>query len=221
MTERPRGDRTDPTPDTRDEVDPDVARLLGLRPTLADDVPSEAEVEAVPEPTATALDEGLTIGNPDRADLTGEAQLEPLPMNELRDGETGDPDEASEEGLTWVAPMDPPVIPGREAAGAAIAAGFGTTSIDEPFDADHHGELLPDGDERSSRIVEALRADARTSVFADAITVETDDGQAILSGHVQDLQDEDAAVAVAEEVAGVREVVSHLAVDALGAGDRT
>lgn len=220
MTENRAQGRATPAPDSRDEVDPDVARLLGLRPVGSADVPAEDDVDAPPARTATAVDEGEPPGVPDAVDQAGDVQLEPLAMQELRDGETGNPDEAAEEGLTWIPPTDPPVIPAREAAGAAIAAGFGTTATDEPFDADHHGEVLPERDERTSRVEEALRADARTSPFADAISVETDGGTATLTGHVQGMEDEDAAVAVAEEVAGVTEVVSRLVVDTLEAGER-
>jgi osmotically-inducible protein OsmY len=96
-----------------------------------------------------------------------------------------------------------------------VAAGFGTTAEDEPFDADHHGELLYASDERTARVEEALRADARTSAFADRIEVDVDGGRALLTGTVDDLEDEDAATAVAEEVPGVLEVVSRLDIAAL------
>lgn len=57
MTENRARGRAMPAPDSRDEVDPDVARLLGLRPVGSADVPDQDEVDAPPEPTATAIDD--------------------------------------------------------------------------------------------------------------------------------------------------------------------
>jgi hypothetical protein len=208
-------DRSDDEPDTRAEVDPDVAELLGLRPGGAEDMPSPAEVDDLGEMTDTAMDEGELESREPGSDQPDEIKLESLTADEARAGETDDPEEAAEEGLTWIPPTDPPVIPGSGSDGVAVAAGFGSTAEEEPFDADHHGELLTDDDERSARVEEALRADARTSAFADQIEVDTDGPRVILSGQVTELDDEDEAIAVAEDVPGVREVVSQVDVEAL------
>lgn len=202
-------------PDTRAEVDPDIAELLGLRPTGAEDMPSAAEVDDLGEMTDTAMAEGELVSREPGSDQPDEIKLESLTADEARAGETDDPEEAAEEGLTWIPPTDPPVIPGSGTEAIAVAAGFGSSAEEEPFDADHHGELLTDDDERTARVEEALRADARTSAFADQIEVETDGPRVILSGLVAELDDEDEAIAVAEAVAGVREVVSQIEVAAL------
>jgi BON domain-containing protein len=122
--------------------------------------------------------------------------------------------EAAEEGLTYVPPVDPPVRPG-ESWGPDVAAGFGTTAEDDPFDADHHGELLSQRDEVTDRVLEALHADAATSALMDRVVVATMDGRVVVAGLVDDLDDEDAIVAVASEVDGVTDVVSRLTVAAL------
>jgi hypothetical protein len=207
----------DDGPDTRAEVDPDVADLLGLRPAGAGDIPSAAEVDDLGEMTDTAMDEGELESREPGSDQPDEVKLETLTADEARAGETVDPEEAAEEGLTWIPPTDPPVIPGSGTDDVTVAAGFGATADEEPFDADHHGEPLTDGDERTARVEEALRADARTSAFADRIEVETDGPRVILSGQVTELDDEDEAIAVAEDVPGVREVVSQIEVEALEA----
>jgi hypothetical protein len=206
-----------PTPDTSTEVDPDVAELLGLRPTDAPDLPGEDEVDERGEPTDTAVYEGEPPGDGEAAEDGGDLQLEPLAPGELRGGETDNPDEAAEEGLTWVPPTDPPIVAGSfdEAGDPVIASGFGSTAEDEPFDEDHHGELLFDTDERSARVEEALRADARTSGFEERIAVRSVGDRVILEGAVEDLVDEESAIAVAEEVDGVTEVVSRIEVAAL------
>jgi hypothetical protein len=206
-----------PGPDTRQEVDPDVAELLGLRPSDAGDIPDLREIDDSQTTTDTAIDEG-ELESRAPGDIQPDIEhLESLVDDEDRAGETDNPDEAAEEGLTWIPPTDPPVVIARDAEGegAVVAAGFGTTAEDEPFDADHHGEALYASDERTARVQEALRADARTSAFSDRIEVEVEGGRVLLTGSVDDLDDEDAAIAVAEDVSGVVEVVSRLAVVAV------
>jgi BON domain-containing protein len=207
-------------PDSRSEVDPDVAELLGLRPSDAAAFPDLREIDDSQTTTDTAVYEGELESRAPGDIEPDVAHYESLADDEARAGETDNPDEAAEEGLTWIPPTDPPVVPGLDADGATsavVAAGFGTTAEDEPFDADHHGELLYASDERTARVEEALRADARTSSVADRIEVDVDGGRALLTGSVEDLEDEDAAIAVAEEVSGVLEVVSRLDIAALDA----
>lgn len=145
------------------------------------------------------------------------ANLEDLTSLELRSGETGDPSVAAEEGLPWVPPIDPPVVPSEEdPQGIRIAAGFGVSALGEPYDEDHHSELLPDDDEMSARVREALLADSATSRFAERIIIGTRGGKVVLRGRVDDVQDTDEVTAVVERVTGVREVVDELEVEALG-----
>ena len=137
---------------------------------------------------------------------------------EPRSGETDDPNEAAEEGLAYIPPVDPPVRAG-EGWGPEVAAGFGTTAQDEPFDADHHGEALSARDEVTDRIIEALNADASTTGLMDRVVVDSDGGRVVVAGVVDDLDDEDAILAVASEVDGVIDVVSRLTVAAIENGD--
>jgi hypothetical protein len=133
--------------------------------------------------------------------------LEGLASRDLRDGETDNPDVAAEEGMTWVPPVDPPVVADADSRdGMTIAAGFGGTATEEPFDADHHGSLLPADDEVSTRVREALLADARTSRLADRVEVETAAGVVRLRGTVDDLEDGDLLAEVAGDVSGVTDV---------------
>jgi len=98
-----------------------------------------------------------------------------------------------------------------------IASGLGVSALDEPYDESHHSSFLPDDDEVSARVREALRADSSTSQYADTIAIETRDGLAILRGLVDDLIDNDNLLAVASDVAGVTEVVDALRVRGLEA----
>jgi hypothetical protein len=163
--------------------------------------------------TSTRVYEGELEARPpdsDQPDHDPAQNLELLAATELRDGETDDPNEAAEEGLAWVPPTDPPLRVGDE--GPEVAAGFGTTSVDEPFDADHHAAAISPHDEMEARVLEALRADAATAGVADALEIDAEGDVIRVAGVVEDLDDEDAVVAVVERVTGVTSVDSRLGV---------
>lgn len=142
--------------------------------------------------------------------------LEGLTSLDLRSGETFDPNVAAEEGEAWVPPVDPPVVADADAPGGmTIAAGFGATATDEPFDADHHSSLLPADDEVTARVREALLADARTSRLAEWVRVDTEAGVVTLRGVVDDIDDSDLLAEVAGAVTGVTEVVDETEVEGL------
>jgi hypothetical protein len=206
----------DAAPDTAADVDPDVAQLLGLRPADADPVPSDDEVDHLGRMTDTRVYQGDLEARPPDSDQPDEdpaENLESLVATEMRAGETDDPNEAAEEGMTWVPPIDPPLRVGDD--GPEVAAGFGTTAQEEPFDADHHASALSARDEVESRILEALRADATTSGLADRIELDVEGGVVRLAGIVEDLVDEDAVLAVVEAVEGVTIVDSRITVAAV------
>jgi hypothetical protein len=200
-------------PDTAAEVDPEVAQLLGLRPVDAESMPGEGEVDTLGEMTDTRVYEGELEARPtdsDQPDHGTAENLESLAATELRAGETDDPNEAAEEGFAWVPPTDPPLRVGDD--GPEVAAGFGTTSGDEPFDADHHAAALSPHDEMETRVLEALRADATTTGVVDELEIDAEGGVIRIAGAVEDLDDEDAIVAVVEGVVGVTTVDSRLRV---------
>ena len=184
-----------------------------------DAVVDPVEIEDDDEPTMTELDRGEN----DRANvvrLPGDddlASLEVLASGELRSGETDDPDVATEEGLAWVPPSDPPVIAdAEEDDGIVIAAGIGTSALDEPYDDDHRSEDLTAEGDMNARIREAIRADAATSGYADRILIAVLGSTVILRGVVDDLADGDELVAVVERVKGVEEVRDETDVASLG-----
>jgi BON domain len=149
---------------------------------------------------------------PDADEVTRLQFLEEL---ELREGETDDPNEAAEEGLTYIPPVDPPVV-GLDADGdPRIAAGFATAADDEPFDLDHHTASVPVEDEFTARVREALLANAQTSGFADDLILESEGGVVRVAGRVPDLVDEEAILAVVSDVPGVVEVDNQVEVDAV------
>jgi hypothetical protein len=174
------------------------------------------EVETAEALTDTELYEGEleTGASPDAG--TGQMSLESLAGLELAAGATANPDVAAEEGETWVPPIDPPVIPvDDDPQGLVVAAGFGTTAEDEPFDADHHTTALPADDEVTSRVREAIAADSRTSRLANRVGVLTLGGRVILRGVLDDIEDVDLLAEVVAEVTGVVDVQDETEVEGL------
>jgi hypothetical protein len=168
--------------------------------------------------TPTAVYEGeLEARTPgsDQPDDPDVENIESLLELELREGETDNPDEAAEEGLTWVPPTDPPVVPG-DMGQPVVAAGFGTTADDEPFDADHHGSPISSEDERTERVREALVAHAATSGLVDRLRFDTIGSGIIIEGTVDDLEDEESVLEVVSGIDGVTEVVNRIEVAGLG-----
>lgn len=139
--------------------------------------------------------------------------VESLVEGERTEDETFDPIIAAEEGVPWVPPVDPVVVPDEtDPEGVAIAAGTGTSAIDEPYDADHHSSFLPADDEVTARVREALRADAMTTAYADHLRIDTEADVVTVHGRVKDIEDLEAVLAVAAVVDGVTEVVDEMEV---------
>jgi hypothetical protein len=210
------GDEGDPVSEV--VGDPDLRNIAGFRDADDEGDPlARDEVDDLGSMTDTGIYEGeLEARTPDsdQPDDPIAENLEMLAEREFRAGETEDANEAAEEGEAWVAPSDPPVVPGDEGQ-PVVAAGFGATNSEEPFDEDHHAEPASAEDERTERVLEALRSDASTSVLVDRLTVDTDDGRVFVHGEVDDIDDEDNVVAVAGTVSGVVDVVSDVHIRAL------
>ncbi len=186
-----------------------------------DAVLDEWQVDAEPTMTDTERYEGYAEGSDptyafDTANPASlEDSLEGLADLDARAGETDDPNVAAEEGLTYVPPTDPPVIPSADPQGVEVAAGTEMTSFAEPYDLDHHSTALSPDDEMTFRVREALRADASTSELADSLGIETLGSLVVLRGLVDDIDDSDNVAAVAASVSGVSEVRDELEVRGL------
>jgi hypothetical protein len=191
----------------------ELRALAGEEPAdEQDSVLDPDEIEGREKLTMTELDR-LETRSSDAAELVS---VDGLAADELRSGETDDPEVAAEEGLTWVPPTDPPFVPSDDPDGIAVAAGLGSTALEDPYDDDHRGEDLSEESELTARIREAIRADAATSAYADRIVIATIGSTAILRGVVDDLTDTDDLVAVVERVNGVDEVRDETEVAGLG-----
>ena len=126
---------------------------------------------------------------------------------ELREGETDDPEVAAEEGLSWVPPIDPPVVATTWSDDPVVAAGTGVSALDESYDSP--GELNTEEGDLNERIREALRADSATSRLADELVIAVVGATAIIRGVVDDDDDGDAIVSVVERVPGIDDVLDE------------
>ncbi|HEU4673180.1 MAG TPA: BON domain-containing protein [Candidatus Limnocylindrales bacterium] len=210
------GDEIDPL----DEVlgDESLRNLAGFRDADDEGEPAQRdEVDTLGSITDTEVYEGeleARVPYGDQPDEPVAENLDLLTEREFREGETQDPNVAAEEGEIWIPPIDPPVVPGEDAQ-PRIAAGFGATNMEEPFDADHHSDENLAEDERTERVLEALRSDAATSALADGLHVTTDGDRVFVGGEVEDIDDEDLVMEVASAVTGVGEVLSLIRVHAV------
>jgi hypothetical protein len=199
------------------ESDPDLVQLAGDRPrdqqTAFVDVSDVDNLGAI---TDTDVYEGELEAGVHDALPPEERNLEMLTERELRSGETSNPDVAAEEGLTYVPPIDPPVVPSETSReGAEIAAGFGVSALDEQYDEDHNASVLPGEDEMTARIREALLADSSTTEYAEHLAIATRGGRVVVRGVVEDVDDSDNVIAVIERLDGVVEVIDELQVRVL------
>jgi hypothetical protein len=204
-----------PDPDRPRPVDPpDLELIEQLQALQGEEMPADqdaviepSEFEARREPTTTEFDRGEgTPGDPEDDEIES---LDGLGSDELREGETDDPDVASEEGLTYVPPVDPPTRADAEATeGLAIAAGPGGDALEGDYDDEGSGDLFEES-ELTGRIREALDADAATSGLADRLVIGTRGSTVVVRGVVDDIDEGDTVVAVIERVRGVEDVIDE------------
>jgi hypothetical protein len=202
---------------TERELD-EIQELMGAQVERDEAVFPVESVGTLGEMTDTRIYEGDLEARPPDSDQPDEPLVENLDFLEaleLREDETDNPDEAAEEGIPWVPPTDPPVVGATDDGELEIGAGFGTTALDEPFDADHHDRSVTSDDEVTERVREALRADSLASRYADELAIETDGTTVIVEGEVDDLDDEEQIVAVVSEVSGLTRLVNRIRVRAI------
>jgi hypothetical protein len=209
-------DRTRATSRTRDQ-DPvadlpldDVVEVQGdVPPVDQDAVLDPDELESARQPTLTELDDGYPSPDPVAAGSVADA-LDGLDLDDLREGETDDPKVATEEGLTYVPPIDPPVrADADDEEGVIIAAGPAVSAESEPYDDDHRSSDLSSEGDLTERIRSALRADAATAGLVDRVVIGTRGSTAVVRGVVDDLSDGDALMEVIERVDGVETVIDQ------------
>ena len=188
----------------------DVIEIQGDVPPVDQDGILEAdELEHERTGTRTELDAGYTIRDLEYAG--GEAStLDDLDLDDLREGETDDPGVATQEGLTYVPPIDPPVVADPDARdGIAQAAGIGVSAESDPYDDSHRGTDLDAESDLTVRVREALRADSQTSVLEDRLIVGTRGSVAVIRGVIDDVDDSDSIIEVVSRVRGITDVMDE------------
>jgi hypothetical protein len=220
MTEHSRR-RRDTTPLNGPDPDDDQAKLDQLMGNRSSDdqgspVVSAERVDGLGEvrDTQQYLGESEAGVHDDLPD--DPESLELLTELELRDDETDDAFTASDEGMTYVPPIDPPTVPSAGLEDAEVASGFGVSALDEPYDEDGGSSFLYADDQLKALVRAAIRADSATSAYAERVAIQVVEGVVTLRGEVIDLEDSDNLLAVAGYVEGVVEVVDELRVRAVG-----
>ena len=126
---------------------------------------------------------------------------------------TNDPMLAADEGIPYFPPTDPPVEGGEGRDSARVADGFLPTAMADDDELDEQefvdDERRNDDAELVDRVMLELAEDAMTSHMS--LYVSALGGIVVLSGIVRDDTDSDAAVAVAERVEGVAQVIDRIA----------
>ena len=204
----PAGDASDT--DAADLPIEDVVELQGdVAPIDQDPFLEPDEIEKERRPTQTEIDHGYA--SPDRAFAVSDAELlDGLDLDDLREGETDDPAAATEEGLVYVPPIDPPVYADAEDdQGVVTAAGQAVSAESEPYDNSHRSSDLSVESDLTDRIRGALRADGATSELADRLIIGTKGGKVVIRGVVDGIEDTDSIVEVVERVSGVTEVIDE------------
>lgn len=183
------------------QLDPDdVALIEEIQSLQGEEMPAHQdavlepdEIEQRREPTQTELDRGEPAPDPEAGEGDVES-LDGLALDDLREGETDDPDVATEEGLAYVPPSDPPFrVDAEDPEGIEVAG-----AMDDSVELD-----------LTARIRDALEADAATSAFADRLVIGTRGSTAVVRGIVDDVEDSDMIVAVIEAVDGIEEVIDE------------
>jgi hypothetical protein len=180
-------------------LDPDEIETPRV-PTLTErDTGAESDrdrgllVEATEDDEITDVDGLIDDPSSEIAALRPDStSLDELTDEELREGETTDPIEATEEGEVWLPPTNPPVVPVTGDSDGIEVPGFG--ELDEA-----EGSL-------NAEIREALRTDASTSALADRLEIAVVGSTAVIRGVVDGIEDTDAIVEVVSGVDGIDEV---------------
>ena len=118
---------------------------------------------------------------------------------------TDDPLVAADYAEPYIAPTDPPVVPGGRDT-IEVAQGFAGTS-----EGSEERAGAPGDDEITERVRDLLGSDAATSTLN--LHVYTVDGVVYLRGRVQSLDDTDLAAEIASRIPGVVDVVDEMTVE--------
>ena len=131
------------------------------------------------------------------------------------DGTAYYPLKAQQQGLVYIPPDEPPILPSDDLQGIEIAAGFGKDVVfDDPRGEDTPDRLAGADWDLQARIEAVLRKSSLTNQMTD-IKVAVEDGIVYLSGEVETLDDIDVVCSVVQAIDGVEDVEEELIVTSL------
>lgn len=192
-------------------IDQELEQLAGARDPQNDGLPiQQEELEERNDLTRTAIDNGY-LDSTQRSDLVeGSDSYEDLALDELRDGETDNPYEASDEGLTYIPPLDP--TPNFEPD--TITDATRQEVIEQDYAAvtrdGSSAQFLPSDADIAEQVRSALRQDSLASRYADVIEIDALNGVVTLRGMVEDMIDADMLITLAENIDSVEDVIDLL-----------
>ncbi len=131
------------------------------------------------------------------------------------DGTAYYPLKAQQQGLVYIPPDDPPILPSDDLQGIEIAAGFGKEVVfDDPRGEDTPERLAGADWDLQARIEAVLRKSSLTNQM-NGVKVAVEDGIVYLAGEVETLDDVDVVCSVVQSVDGVEDVEEELIVTSL------
>lgn len=173
-----------PSPEVDDPTDGAEA-LFGNNPEGTAYI-DRSDIDLLAGPSMTDVYQGDADRERSEPDDTFDMLLE----RELRAEETDDVMEAVEEGMTYVPPVDPPFSLDPN------------SSVHTPYDLRNP----EDDDDMVSLIRDALRGDSATVGLVNRVGIIVKNGNVVIRGVVDDLDDTDNLVAIISEVEGVESV---------------
>ena len=131
------------------------------------------------------------------------------------DGTAYYPRKAQQQGLVYIPPDDPPILPSDDLQGIEIAAGFGKEVMyDDPRAEDTPDRLAGSDWDLQARVETVLRKSSLTNQM-NGVKVAVEDGTVYLSGEVETLDDIDVVCSVVQEIDGVADIEEELIVTSL------
>ena len=131
------------------------------------------------------------------------------------DGTAYYPLKAQQQGLVYIPPDDPPVLPSDDLQQIEIAAGFGKeVELDDPRPEDTPDRLAEGDWDLQARIEAVLRKSSLTNQMT-GVKVAVEDGIVYLSGEVETLDDVDVVCSIIGAIDGVEDVEEELIVTSL------
>lgn len=204
-------DKVNTSPDSDPSIQDELEQLAGIRSDDNDGMPiQQEEIEERNDLTRTAIDNGY-LDSTSRSDLVeGSESFEDLVLDEMRDGETDNPYEASDEGLTYVPPLDPTPNFDDESIDNAARQDAIEQDLGAVVRDGSSAQFLPSDDDMIEQVRSALRQDSLASRYVDSISIAALNGVVTLRGVVDDMVDADMLVALAEDIDEVEEVIDML-----------